>query len=213
MARLVAIWYSALVEVRLGNAERVAAIAEEMRTLVDEFALAHGRTACRWFRGWADARTGNPRDGYRRIREPMKTTCALAWSWGQAKRWAMRPRRSFYQATSMKPLRRCRKRCGSPMRQRACLPAAALPPGRRDRACARRSRGERHVDSARARRGESATSAVADLIALNELCEHGGANAEDRKAWRRSSTRCRKPPIRTPLQGANVARPLSAVRG
>ena len=58
MARLAAIWYSALFEVRLGNAERVAALADEMHALVDEFALAHGRTACRWFRGWADARMG-----------------------------------------------------------------------------------------------------------------------------------------------------------
>lgn len=69
MARLVAIWHDALLEVRLGDVQRVAALADEMRALVDEFALAHGRNACRWFRGWADARMGQPRDGYRRIRE------------------------------------------------------------------------------------------------------------------------------------------------
>ena len=68
MARLVAIWHSALLEVRLGNAERVAALADEMHALVEEFALAHGRTACRWFRGWADARMGAPLDAYQRIR-------------------------------------------------------------------------------------------------------------------------------------------------
>jgi ATP/maltotriose-dependent transcriptional regulator MalT len=68
MAKLVAIWHGALLEVRLGNAERVAAHADEMHALVDEFALAHGRTAWRWFRGWADARTGTPRDGYEQIR-------------------------------------------------------------------------------------------------------------------------------------------------
>ena len=33
--------------------------ADEMHALVDDFALAHGRTACRWFRGWADARQDN----------------------------------------------------------------------------------------------------------------------------------------------------------
>jgi hypothetical protein len=68
MARLAALWYSALFEVRLGNTERVAALADEMHALVDEFALAHGRTACRWFRGLADARMGAPRDAYQRIR-------------------------------------------------------------------------------------------------------------------------------------------------
>src|SRR5208282_5910753 len=53
--RLAALWYDALFEVRLGNAERVAALGDEMRALVDESEVAQGRNACRWFRGWADA--------------------------------------------------------------------------------------------------------------------------------------------------------------
>ncbi len=77
MARLVASWFDALSEVRLGNAERVAALADEMRTLVEEFALAQGRTACRWFRGWADARMGQPREGYRQIREAYEENIQL----------------------------------------------------------------------------------------------------------------------------------------
>ena len=77
MARLAALWYSALFEVRLGDTERVAALADEMHALVDEFALAHGRTASRWFRGWADARMGQPRDGYRRIREAYEDNTRL----------------------------------------------------------------------------------------------------------------------------------------
>jgi len=77
MATLTAIWYCALFEVRLGNAERVAALADEMQTLVDEFALAHGQTAYRWFRGWADARMGTPREGYRRIREAYDDNARL----------------------------------------------------------------------------------------------------------------------------------------
>ena len=77
MARLVAIWYDTLVEVRLGNVERVASLADEMRALVDEFALAQGRIACQWFRGWADARLGQPREGYRRIREAYEENTKL----------------------------------------------------------------------------------------------------------------------------------------
>ena len=77
MARLVAIWYSALFEVRLGNAERVGALADEMRALVEEFALAHGRAAWRWYRGWADARMGQPREGYRAIREAYEDNMRL----------------------------------------------------------------------------------------------------------------------------------------
>jgi DNA-binding winged helix-turn-helix (wHTH) protein len=75
--RLVALWFDALFEVRLGNAERVAALADAMRALVDESEVAQGRTACRWFRGWADARMGQPRDGYRRIREAYEDNTRL----------------------------------------------------------------------------------------------------------------------------------------
>jgi DNA-binding winged helix-turn-helix (wHTH) protein len=77
MARLVAMWYSALFEVRLGNTERVSDLADEMRALVDEFALAHGQAACRWYRGWADARRGQPREGYRAIREAYEDNMRL----------------------------------------------------------------------------------------------------------------------------------------
>jgi hypothetical protein len=75
--RLVALWFDALFEVRLGNAERVAALADEMRALVDESEVAQGRMASRWFRGWADARMGRPRDGYLRIREAYEDNTRL----------------------------------------------------------------------------------------------------------------------------------------
>jgi tetratricopeptide (TPR) repeat protein len=77
MARMVAIWCNALFEVRLGNAERVAALADEMQALVDKFGLAHGRNAWRWFRGWADARMGKPREGYELIREAYEANTRL----------------------------------------------------------------------------------------------------------------------------------------
>jgi DNA-binding winged helix-turn-helix (wHTH) protein/tetratricopeptide (TPR) repeat protein len=47
MALLVTVWYDALLEVRLGNVDRVAMIADEMRALVDEYALAQGKAAWR----------------------------------------------------------------------------------------------------------------------------------------------------------------------
>ena len=75
--RLAAFWYEALFAVRLGDAERVAALADEMHALVDESEVAQGRAACRWFRGWADARMGQPRDGYRRIREAYEDNTRL----------------------------------------------------------------------------------------------------------------------------------------
>lgn len=67
MTRLVAAWQEALLQVRLGRAPQVAALADEMQALVDEHALAHAATACRWFRGWAQARRGRPLEGVRLI--------------------------------------------------------------------------------------------------------------------------------------------------
>ncbi|HWH84259.1 MAG TPA: AAA family ATPase [Burkholderiaceae bacterium] len=77
MTRLVAAWQEALLEVRLGSADRLATLADEMQALVDEFSLPHGQTACQWFRGWAEARKGRPREGYRLIREAYEHNTRL----------------------------------------------------------------------------------------------------------------------------------------
>jgi DNA-binding winged helix-turn-helix (wHTH) protein/tetratricopeptide (TPR) repeat protein len=77
MTRLVAAWHEALLEVRLDNAERLATLADEMQALVEEFSIEQGRAACRWFRGWAQARLGRPRDGHRLIREGYELSSRL----------------------------------------------------------------------------------------------------------------------------------------
>lgn len=69
MTRLVAAWQEALLQVRLGGAPQVAALADEMQALVDEHALAHAAMACRWFRGWAQAHMGRPLEGARLIQQ------------------------------------------------------------------------------------------------------------------------------------------------
>jgi hypothetical protein len=48
-----------------------------MRALVEESGLAHGRTACRWFRAWADARTGAAPDAHARIRAAYEENAHL----------------------------------------------------------------------------------------------------------------------------------------
>ena len=68
--QLGALWFDAFVEVRMGNAERVAALSAQMQALVDEYALMpHSRAVHLWFGGWAQARLGDARAGYDRIRE------------------------------------------------------------------------------------------------------------------------------------------------
>lgn len=77
MAQLAAGWYEVLVEVRLDRPARVKALVDDIQALVDTHALALGRTACCWWRGWADARNGVGQDSHRRIREAYQEHIGL----------------------------------------------------------------------------------------------------------------------------------------
>ena len=48
-----------------------------MSALVDKFALAQGKTASRFFRGWADAKRGKALEGFRQIRAAYEENTAL----------------------------------------------------------------------------------------------------------------------------------------
>jgi DNA-binding winged helix-turn-helix (wHTH) protein/tetratricopeptide (TPR) repeat protein len=84
ISRLVAAWHEALVEVRLGNVDRLETLSGEMQALVDEFALEQGRTASLWFRGWVEARRGRAREGHRLIREAYERNVRLGMHAGSS---------------------------------------------------------------------------------------------------------------------------------
>ena len=180
MARMVAIWCDALCEVRLGDVERVGALADDMRALVDEFALAQGRTAARWFRGRADARTGRPREGHRRIREALEENMrlgmlaggsenlgyavealALAGDWEAA-------RRELDEALEF----------ADKHEERVYLPQLFLLDG-----TIARARGDAPAGQAAVRRAIAEARAQEapwlELMALVELCERDRATVED----------------------------------
>jgi tetratricopeptide (TPR) repeat protein len=69
MALMFAIWHDSMLNVRLGDVDRVAELAEDMRRLVEEFVLPQGRSAWRRFQGWVDARRGKPLAAFKQIRE------------------------------------------------------------------------------------------------------------------------------------------------
>lgn len=66
---LAVLWLEGMFELRMGNARRVAELAARLQALGEEYALPDGRAAQLWFRGWAEAQLGDPRAGYRLIRE------------------------------------------------------------------------------------------------------------------------------------------------
>jgi hypothetical protein len=183
MARLVALWYSALFEVRLGNAADVASIADEMHALVEEFALAHGRAACRWFRGWADARTGSPRDAYRRIREAYQDNARLGMLAGgsetlgyAAEALTLAGDWDAAEAQLLEAFELAKSHGERVYLPQLFLTEAAIARGRGHSASADSSI-HRAIAEARAQE-----ASWLELLALIDLCKHGGAKAEDRHA-------------------------------
>jgi len=77
IAEGVAIWFESLVAVRLGNTDRVAVLADEIRAIADEFAFAQGHAGSKWMRGWVQARRGDPKGGFRLIREAYEDDLRL----------------------------------------------------------------------------------------------------------------------------------------
>jgi len=183
VAGMIAIWFDALLEVRLGNAERVAALAREMQVLVDRFALAQGRTACQWFRGWAEARMGQPHDGHRQIREAHEKNVALGMLAGGSENLG-------YAAEAL-VLAGDWDAAEAQLREALQFAAAHdervyLPQLLTIESTIARARGEVQVADASIRRaiGEAREQEAPwlELLARVDLCEHGGAAAEDRDA-------------------------------
>jgi DNA-binding winged helix-turn-helix (wHTH) protein/tetratricopeptide (TPR) repeat protein len=182
MTRLDATWRQALLEVRLGDAERVAALAEEMQELVDEFSLAHGRTACRWFRGWAQALNGAPLEGHRLIREAFEENTRLGMRAGAtevlgyaAQALLLAGQHDAAQAELNEALQ-----VADELAERVYLPqlwlleaAVARTQGR---AAAGAASVRRAIEEARAREAH-----WLELLARVDLCEHHEATAAERR--------------------------------
>jgi hypothetical protein len=183
MARLIAIWFDALFELRLGNAARVAALADEMQALVEEFALAQGRTASRWFRGWADARMGEPREGYRRIREGYEENVRLGMLAGGTETlgYAVEALALAGDWDAAQHQLEEALQIASAREERVYLPQLFLI----EAAIARR-RGQSVAAEAAVRRAVAEARAQEapwlELLALVELCERDDATAEDQQA-------------------------------
>jgi tetratricopeptide (TPR) repeat protein len=185
MAQLVAIWFDALFEVRLGSAERVAALADEMQALVDRFAVAQGQTARRWFRGWADARMGKPRDVHRRIREAYEENTRLGMLAGGSEDLGYAAEALLLAGdwdAAQQQLEEALE-VAHARGERVYLPQLLLI-----EAAIARARGRSDVSHASVRRALAEARAQEapwlELVALLELCEHDSPTAEDWHALR-----------------------------
>ncbi|MDB5968020.1 MAG: transcriptional regulator [Hydrocarboniphaga sp.] len=183
MTQLVATWHEALFEVRLGNAERVAALAEEMQSLVDEFSLAQGQTACRWFRGWAQALNGAPLEGHRLIREAYEQNIRLGMRSGASEVLGYSAQALLLAGSTDAALAQLQEalQLADELAERVVLPQLWLLEAAIARAQARAEAGaasvRRAIDEARAQ-----NAPWLELLALVDLCEHHEAAAAERSA-------------------------------
>lgn len=186
MAQAVTIWFEGMLEVRLGHAGRIAELAGEMQALVDEFALAQGRAACQWMRGWAQARSGDPRGGYRLIRQAYEEDLRLGMRSGgsevlgyavdalvRAGDWAA-AERQLDEALAI----------ANTLGERVYLPqllllGAAIAAARGESVAARESM-YRALEEARAQEAP-----WLELLALTEVCKCDSATAKDWQALER----------------------------
>ncbi len=180
MSVMVALWCEALFEIRLGDADRVAAIAAEMQSLADEFALAQGRSACLWFQGWAQTRHEQPGDGYQQIRDALEQNLALGMQSGATETmgYAAEALVAAGDLLAAQALLNAALALVERLDERIYLPQLRLIEARIARA---QDRSGRAQDSVREAIVEARAQGARwlELLALIELVEHNTPTSED----------------------------------
>jgi tetratricopeptide (TPR) repeat protein len=182
MALMITMWFDALGAIRFGDADRVATLAEEMHSLVEEFALAQGKTACRWFRGWVDAHRGQPLEGFQLIRAAYEENRALGMIAGSSETLGYAAEALVLHGDwdgAEEQLRQAMQ-IVSTYGERVYLPQLLLTEG-----SIARSRGQ-HADADTSIRRAIAEARAQgalwlELMTLTELCAHATATAEDHR--------------------------------
>ncbi|RPI41148.1 MAG: hypothetical protein EHM59_20790 [Betaproteobacteria bacterium] len=183
LGTMVAIWFDALIHVRLGDADRVSSLAGEMLTLVEETQLGQGRAAGGWFRGWAEARKGEPQEGFRQIRDAFEENTRAGMLAGGSEVLGYAAEALLLAGDHDGAQRELEQafQIADKHGERVYLPQLFLIEG-----AIARARGQPTAALASVRSAiEEARAQEApwlELIALVELCGHEGAKTKDRQA-------------------------------
>ena len=160
--QMAVLWADALFHVLMGDPERVAEASARLRDVIEKYALPQGRAAELWFRGWAEARLGDPRAGHRLIREGCDRALRLGIrGWGSetlgyaAEALALAGDWTAARRELDEAMRVCR---GHRRRQ---VSDAVARPGCADRRCARRAGAGARIGTAGARRSARPASPMA----------------------------------------------------
>jgi DNA-binding winged helix-turn-helix (wHTH) protein/tetratricopeptide (TPR) repeat protein len=183
MAKVVAIWFDAMMEVRLGNSDRLASLAEDLQALVEESDLGFGRAGWRWFGGLADARNGAPREGFQRIQDAHEDDARLGMVAGASERLGFAAEALLLAGDIDGAQRQLEQayQVANAHGERVYMPQLFLIEGAIARA---RGQPAAALASVRSAIAEARTQEAAwlELLALIELCENAGAKAKDRQA-------------------------------
>ncbi len=183
LGTLVAIWFDALMQVRLGDDNRVLSLAGDMQTLVEETQLGQGRAAGRWFRGWAEARKGKSQEGFRQIRDAFEENTLAGMLAGGSEVLGYAAEALLLAGDPDGAERELQQafQIADKHGERVYLPQLYLIEG-----AIARARGQPKAAVASVRSAiEEARSQEApwlELLALVELCSHDGAKSKDRQA-------------------------------
>lgn len=183
MALMLTLWFDVLLGVRHGEVARVRALANEMQSLVEEFSLAQGKAAYRWFQGWADAQCGKPLEGFHRIREAYEDNQALGMISGGSETLAYAAEALVLQGDWEHAQAQLEQALDivNTYGERIFLPQLLLV-----QAAIERSRGDSAAAEALIRRAiiEARTQGAAwpEMLALTELVERATPTADDRRA-------------------------------
>lgn len=183
MGRMVATWLEAMAEVRIGNVERVAELADGLRALVEDHQLGHGRAAWRFFKGWADAHGTRPDDAFRLIREAYEDNTRLGMIAGGSEVLGFAVEALLLAGDCDEAQRQLEQalQIVNTYGERVYLPQLLL-----FEASIARARGQASAALDRVRDAIAEARAQEapwlELVALIELCEHGGATAKERRA-------------------------------
>jgi tetratricopeptide (TPR) repeat protein len=183
MGKMVAIWLDAMVEVRLGNVDRVAELADQLRALVEDYQLSHGRAAWRFFKGWADAQRGRPDEAFQQIREAYEDNMRLGMIAGGSEVLGLGVEALLLAGNHDEAQRQLEQafEIANKHGERVYLPQLLL-----FKANVARARGQPEAalnlvrDAVAEARAQEAP--WLELIALVELCEHGVTRNQDRQA-------------------------------
>jgi len=182
--QLAVLWFESRFEVRMDNPERVADVSQQLLTLVEEHELwPQGRAAHSWFHGWAQAQLGEPRAGYRLIKDGYEQAVRLGirvWASETLGYAAEALARAGDWIGAGRELEEA-MRCAEAVHERLYLPQLLLLDSRIADALGEPNRAR---DSMRQALAEARTQEAPwlELLALSELCGRDDATADDRQA-------------------------------